>query len=272
MSNESEYKDLEQLADLFIMYYKPIQMIEHKYKTKITAVGLLKSADFTSPSHLEPYYQRLKSYKGLIKDHTDNLKLASEIAIDILSNIIKNLFINFLQQGQKKDCRLMNQLISLMYPKYKDAGESIMVKLRKPFVLKYKSNRAIQFLAEFLLNKYLNEPRKYDMLGNMVVKKCLTGVTQEEVGKKIATAKYNFFIYGLYSRTEATNVYNITLKTKEGVQPMKYFTRVQALARAIINIVGDFQTSVNFFGELFETFESVKKLFEKNKNINVMFY
>ena len=94
LSSESEYRDLENLADLFVIYYQPIQMIEHKYKTKITAVGLLKSANLSSPGYLEPYYQRLKSYKGLIKDHTDNFKLASDITIDILSDMIKNLFIN----------------------------------------------------------------------------------------------------------------------------------------------------------------------------------
>ena len=138
--------------------------------------------------------------------------------------------------------------------------------------MKYKTNRAIQYVAEYLLKKYLNRPQKYDMLADMVVKKCLTGVTQEEVGKEIETAVYNFFIYGIYSRIEATNIYNITIKTKDGIQPMKYFTKVQSLARAIINIVGDKQTSVNFFGKLWETYESVKKLFIKHRNIRVMFY
>lgn len=272
MSNTPEYKDLEQLADLFITYYAPIQMIEHKYKTKITAIGLLKSAEMTSPSYIEPYYQRLKSYKGLIKDHTDNFKLASDITIDILSTLIKNLFINFLRENKKRDCRLLNLLITLMFPKYKGSQEPVLKNLRKSFVMKYKTNRAIQYVAENILNNYLNSPGKYDMLADMVVKKCLTGVTQEEVGKEISTSAYNFFVYGLYSRAETTNVYNITLKTKEGIQPMKYFTKIQSLARAIINIVGDKHTSVNFFGQLFETYEGVRKLFTKYRNIRVMFY
>ncbi|MBN2532347.1 MAG: hypothetical protein JXB88_05620 [Spirochaetales bacterium] len=272
MVNKTEYKDLEQMADLFIIYYAPIQMIEHKYKTKITAIGLLKSAEMTSPSFLEPYYLRLKSYKGLIKDHTDNFKLASDITIDILSTLIKNLFINFLRDNKPRDCRLLNQLIILMFPKYRGGQESVLKNLRKSFVTKYRTNRAIQYVAEYILNKYLNTPQKYDMLANMVVKKCLTGVSQEEVGNEIATSAYNFFIYGIYSRTEATNVYNITLKTDVGLQPMKYFTKVQSLARAIINIVGDKQTTVNFFGQLFETYESVKNLFLKYRNIRVLFY
>jgi hypothetical protein len=272
LSSAAEYTDLERIADLFVVYYQPIQMIEHKYKTKITAVGLLKSAELTSPGYLEPYYQRLKSYKGLIKDHTDNFKLASEVTIDILSDMIKNLFINYLRETQKRDSRLLNQLIMLMYPKYKQSPEEVLAKIRKSFVLKYKTNRAIQFLAEFFLNKYLNEPRKYDMLADMVVKKCLTGVTQEEVGKKIANSVYNFFVYGLYSRIEARNVYNITLKTRDGVQPMKYFTKVQSLARAVINMVGDYHSSVNFFGDLYETYDGVRKLFAKQRNIQVLFY
>jgi hypothetical protein len=272
LPNTTEYKDLEQLADLFIIYYAPIQMIEHKYKTKITAIGLLKSAEMISPSYLGPYYQRLKSYKGLIKDHTDNFKLASDITIDILSTLIKNLFINFLRDNRARDCRLLNQLITLMFPKYKGSTESIFEKLRKSFVMKYKSNRAIQYVAEYILKTYLNSPAKYDMLADMVVKKCLTGVTQEEVGKEIATSAFNFFVYGIYSRTEATNVYNITLKTHEGIQPIQYFTRIQSLARAIMNIAGDKHATVNFFGQLFDTYENVKKLFAKHSNIRIMFY
>lgn len=272
MIDEKEYKDLEQIADFFITYYQPFQMIEHKYKTKITAIGLLKKVDRSDPIYIDPYYQRLKSYKGLIKDHTDNFKLASDITIDILSMIIKNLFVNFLRDNKKRDCILLNNLIALMFSKHRTSHESVLRKLRKPFVMKYKTNRAIQYVAEYLLKRYLNSPRKYDMLADIVVKKCLTGVTQEEVMKEIGAAAFNFFIYGIYSRAEVTNIYTITLKTEVGLQQMKYFTKIKSLARAVINMVGDKKTTVNFFGKLFDSIDTIKKLFTKYSNIKVMFY
>jgi hypothetical protein len=101
---------------------------------------------------------------------------------------------------------------------------------------------------------------------------CLTGITQEEVMKKISSSEFNFFVYGIYSKAEAANLYNINLNTKDGVQPMKFFTKASILARTVINLVQDHPATVNFFGELFETFEEIKALFSKHKNILVMFY
>jgi hypothetical protein len=68
---------LEKIAELLKTHYSPIKMIETKYRAKVIAIGLLKGALFNSPEFLEPYYHRLLSYKGLIRDHTDNMKLAS---------------------------------------------------------------------------------------------------------------------------------------------------------------------------------------------------
>lgn len=255
-----------------IFYYRPVEMIEHKYRTKVTAVGLLKSAEMHSPDYIEPYYQRLLSYKIMIKDHTDNLKMAAQIAVKIFSDIILQVFKKNMSGGGDQDHRCLNYIITLLYPKYNNTPDSAFLSLREHFISKNNSMTEINKIALHMLKSYFTSPGHYDALAHKIVKKCLTGVTQEQVFNRIANAVYNFFVYGMYSRAEATDIYNITCKTKNSIIPMKYFTRVQSLARTVINKVGTYMTTVNFFGKIWDEYEEINALFRKTPNITVMYY
>ena len=263
---------LEKIAEIMTWYYRPIQMIEHKYRTKVTAIGLLKSAHLNTPNYLEPYLQRLISYKELIKDHTDNMKMAEETSQMIFKKIVKDIFKKNQEAGIRQDYVAMNHIITLIYPKYNGYPEKSLGALNQQFLAKYNSDANHEKISTTILGGYLNTSEKYDYLADNIVKKCLTGVTQEEVLRRISTAVYNFFVYGIYSRREATDIYNITLKTRNTVVPMKYFTKIQSLARTIINKVGSYKSTVNFFGKRWDDVQEINKLFRKNANIVVMYY
>jgi hypothetical protein len=268
----TRYNPLDCIANLLIAYYKPIQLIEHKYKTKVIAIGLLKIAQFHESIYIDPYKERLVSYKSLIKDHTDNLKMAEHITINIFSDMLNTLFINYLKGNKRIEARLLDNIIVLFNRQYENQSEETMKTARKNFIQKYRRNSAKQLLAHYLINKYLNKPEHYDILAAMIVKRCLIGVTQEEVKRRITSSVYNYYIYGIYSRVEVTNIYNITLQTPDGVQPMKYFTKIQSLARSIINTVGEHKTTVNFFGQIFDPFIEIEKLYSKSPHITLMYY
>ncbi|MBN1699809.1 MAG: hypothetical protein JW881_20000 [Spirochaetales bacterium] len=263
---------LDCIANLLIAYYKPIQLIEHKYKTKVIAIGLLKIAQFADAIYLDPYKERLVSYKSLIKDHTDHFKMAEYITINIFSDILNTLFINYLKANTKKDAQLLDQLIIILNAQYENRAQALIHSVRTGFIQKYRKMSEKRLLAHFLMKKYLNKSENYDLLAAMIVKRCLIGVTQEEVEKRIASSVYNYYIYGIYSRVEVTNIYNITFQTPYGIQPMKYFTKIQSLARSIINTVEENKTTVNFFGKIFDPFIDIEKLFSKCPNITLMYY
>ena len=79
---------LDMIADILINYYPPIGNIEHKYRTKVTAIGLLKSVKMATPEYLLPFYERLMSYKLLIKNLTDNFMLSTNSSVKIFTQII----------------------------------------------------------------------------------------------------------------------------------------------------------------------------------------
>jgi hypothetical protein len=264
--------ELNKLADILIKYYRPVEMIEHKYRTKVTAIGLLKSANLRTPDYLDPYLERLASYKGLIKDHFDNFKLSRAVVVRIFYEILDQVYREIMTVGGKKEYMILDNFIMLMYPRFIDAPEEQLREPRKVFLAKYRTPEAMQKIANQIIGTHLDKPEKYDQLAEQIVKSCLTGVTQEEVFRRIQAAVYNFFVYGIYSRTEATDIYTITLKIKEQVITMKYFTKVTSLARAVINKVGKYMTTINFFGKIWDPYEEIDKLFAKNTNIKVMYY
>jgi hypothetical protein len=263
---------LEKIAELLKRYYNPIQMIEHKYRTKVTAIGLLKEAQFNTPEYLEPYYHRLLSYKGLIRDHTDNMKLAENIARSIFTENIKALLENFRRTARESDAGLLDLVITLFYPNLESATDQQKRAMRKSFSEKYAAEEHAAALGTYVQRNYLDTAEKYDRLADMIVKRCLTGITQEDVSKRISNADYNYFVYAIYSRTEATNIYSITLMHQGEVNPLKYFTKSAVLARSVINQVMTKSATVNFFGQPWEPFDEIKKLFAKSTNIVVMFY
>jgi hypothetical protein len=264
---------LEKIAELLKTYYSPIQLIEHKYRSKVTAIGLLKGALFTAPEYLEPYYARLKSYKGLIRDHTDNMKLAENIAINIFSQNIKSLLENYKKTGQDDRTELLNRFISLIHRNCENASPERITPVRKSFVEKYTNDKHFFQLSVFIIRNYLDSSEKYDILADMIVKRCLSGITQEDVTKRSDSSQFNYFVYGIYSKVELTNIYNITVRVKGGnAKPLKYFTKLSVLARAIMNQVKDNSVTINFFGQLWEPYEEIKSLFGKNTNITILFY
>jgi hypothetical protein len=263
---------LEKIAELLKTYYNPIKAIEHKYRMKVTAIGLLKNALFNTPEYLEPYYHRLLSYKGLIRDHTDNMKLAENVSANIFIENINTLLLCYRKFEKESDVALLDAIITLVYPGSENATVQKKRANRANFTAKYKTRDQISALAAYILRNYLDSTDKYDRLADMIVKRCLSGISQEDVSKQISSSEYNYFVYGIYSRMEARNIYNISLSICSEVKTLKYFTKISVLARSVINQVGAKSTTINFFGQLWESFDDVKKQFEKNTNIVLMFY
>ncbi len=263
---------LEKIAELLKTHYSPIKAIESKYRTKVIAIGLLKNSLFNTPEYLEPYYQRLLSYKGLIRDHTDNMKLAMHISAKILIENISALLESCAKGGRQPDIALLDTFMSLVYPGCDAAPPEQKRAARGTFLAKYKTKEQVSSLAAYVLRNYLDSADKYDRLADAIVKRCLSSISHDDVAKQVTSSDYNYFVYGIYSRAEATNIYNITLRVRSEVQALKYFTKISVLSRSIINQVGTKSTTINFFGQLWEPLNEIQKLFAKNPNISLLFY
>ncbi|RPJ05761.1 MAG: hypothetical protein EHM28_11450, partial [Spirochaetaceae bacterium] len=123
---------LESIANLLIKYYTPIGAIKHKYITKVTAIGLLKSMNITQADYYTPYYERLKSYKGLVKNLMENFKMSTIVALKIFSEIILKMATDdtLLPEDRYKSPQMMNLLL-LLDPKLQTSDSATILKLSK---------------------------------------------------------------------------------------------------------------------------------------------
>ena len=106
----------------------------------------------------------------------------------------------------------------------------------------------------------------------MIVKKCLTGIKQEDVIKKLAGSIYNFLVYGYYDQKRMQLVYEIASKHKNKIERHEPFFKLQILSRFIISTVQSFKTTVNFFGPRIDNFDEIKDLFKKKQSISILFF
>ena len=259
----------EKLAYLFIRYYPPIEVVEHKYHTKVTAVGILKTAGFEQSAYFYPYYQRMLSYKLLVKDYTDNMKFSIEATSTILKKMISSI-LNGVDKFETKSMESLDIFISLIYPKLPVEYE--LRKIRSAFLKKFNCHQGINLLTRVILKNYFSSGESYDRLAQHIVKKCLTGIKQEDIHNKLSKATYNYIIYSLRSDVEKAFIYEVYLKRNEETIPKKFFRNLPAMTRAIINEVGPYRSTVNFFGSLINSYGEIKELFSKNLNITVMFF
>lgn len=266
-------KQLEQIAELLIRYYPPIGNIEHKYKTKVTAIGLLKTANLVNPEFFNPYYERLKSYKALIVDLLENFQLSSSASQDIFTDIIYNVVndVNLPPDEAYKSPQVI-AIMQLVSPKLQDTDKITLYQYSKKFIVSASKENACERMARFIIGKYLTGSQKYDDIATLIVKKCLTEIKQEDVAKKLSESIFNFFVYGYFDHKRVQLIYEIASKQSNRVERHEPFFKLQILSRFIISKVQSYKTTVNFFGPRIDNFDEIKGYFKKKQNISIMFF
>ncbi len=264
---------LEIIAELLIRYYPPIGNLEHKYKTKVTAIGLLKSADMIDTMFYAPYYERLMSYKLLVKNLMDHFKLSQEISKSIIADVVwKTAKDEYTPPDQRYKSPLLIFLILLLNPEFEKKGREQIFNVSKSFLANLKDDQSCLKVAEFIISHFLNQENSFDELAQRIVKKCLTGVKQEEVIKRLEGAIYNFFVYAYFDQPKRQLRYEIAYHYKNTKERLEPFFNVKMVARSIISRVGRYKTNVNIFGTRITNYDEIKEFFHKYSNITVMFF
>jgi hypothetical protein len=265
---------LDRTAILFIKYYPPIDNIAHKYKTKVTAIGLLKQINLVGPDYFMPYYERLMSYKLLVKDLVDNIKISEEAALKIMTDIIHHILTTQgLPPPENFEASDVCALMRLVYPKLREATLEQIYELSPKFLDFLKKDTSCQQVATNILRNFLKTTEQYDLLAQKIVKMCLTRTQQEEVMKRMESSIYNFFIYFIFDKRQMNYQYETYFRFRNGlVTRLDPFVNTKVLSRAIINQVGGYMTTVNFFGSRLNNYDELRELFKKNQNIMLMFF
>jgi len=269
--HEAVHDPLEKIARILVEHYPPIEIIEHKYRTKITAVGLLRSAGMRSPEYIDYYYQRLLSYKLLVKDHVDNMRLSLHHTLAIFKQIILTVYHKAAESNGDDDWSL-DYLISLANPEYLGAPERKADRLRRAFLRSMEDPEGSVQLAVHIMRTYLSSRDMYDLLAQQIIRCCLTGVKKQDIDVLLSRSKYNFFVYVKTSKEHMRVGFEMMLRSARLFQPRGLFTKIPLLARAVINEVGEEPTIVCFFGPVYADYEAIRDLFAKQERIRVLFF
>ena len=136
----------------------------------------------------------------------------------------------------------------------------------------FQKQEAVKQVAEQIVKNYLSEGLHYDTLAQIIVKKCLIGIKQEEVLKRLAGAVYTFFVYAYFDPQKHQLRYEIAFKHEKIIERLEPFFHVKMLARAIHSKSSSYRTIVNFFGTRITNYDEIKSHFKKHQNITVMFF
>lgn len=264
---------LDIIADLLIQNYSPIGAIQHKYITKVTAIGLLKSVNITQPDYYKPYYDRLKSYKLLVQNLMDNFKMSNIVALKIFFEIVIQIATDpsILPEDRYKSPEMLNLLL-ILEPKLAKSDSATLLQMSKNFYQSLTHRENVEKVATKIIDQHLSNPDHYDIISEKIVKKCLTEVKQEEVLERLENAIYNFFIYAYFDERKRQLRYEITYKHNKNIESLEPFFHLKMLARSIISTVGTYKTTANFFGDRIDTYEEIKGYFSKTPNVMVMFF
>jgi hypothetical protein len=266
-----DYLDL--IADILIKYYPPIGNIQHKYVTKVTAIGLLKSANITRQEYYLPYYERLKSYKGLVQSLMENFKLTNIVALKIFTDIICAMLDDEkVEAGERHQAPSFLSLTLLLNPQLGDKDTAGLLAQSRSLYDSLSDFERCERAAAAVIDQHLREQGRYDELAQKIVKKCLTEVTQEAVLKNLETAVYIFFVYAYFDVRMRQLRFEISYKHNRNIEQIEPFYNLKVLSRAIISLVTSERTIVNFFGERIRNFDEIRAFFSKNPNITVMFF
>jgi hypothetical protein len=264
---------LDLIADILIKYYPPIGNIGHKYVTKVTAVGLLKSVNINKPDYYTPYYARLKSYKSLVQNLMDNFKMTNVVALKIFSEIVSQIRNDEkIEPAERHKSPSFLSIVILLNPKLGEGDSVALLKTSKGVYEALESRERCEKTAAAIVDHYLSDQGKYDELAQKIVKKCLTEVKQESVIQQLETSVYCFFVYAYFDPRMRQLRYEITYKHNKNIEQLEPFFHLKMMSRSIISIVGQHKTAVNFFGERIQNFDEIRQFFNKNPNISVMFF
>ncbi|MEJ2664247.1 MAG: hypothetical protein P8107_09430 [Spirochaetia bacterium] len=264
---------LEIIAELLIHYYPPIGNLEHKYKTKVTAIGLLKSADMIGTMFYAPYYERLMSYKLLVKNLMDHFKLSRNVTKNIIADVVwKAAHDENTPPDQRYKSPLLIMLMLLLNPEFEKQGKEQIFTVSKNFLANLKDDQACLRIADYIILHFLELDNSFDELAQRIVKKCLTGVKQEQVVQRLEGAIYNFFVYAYFDQPKRQLRYEITYQYKNTKERIDPFFNVKMVARSIISRVGRYKTNVNIFGTRITNYDEIRQFFRKYSNITVMFF
>ena len=264
---------LDLVADILIKYYPPIGNIQHKYVTKVTAIGLLKSVNIARADYLNPYYQRLKSYKQLVQNLMDNFKMTNIVALKIFTEVIMRIRDDdtFLPDERYKAPHFLS-IVILLNPKLGEGDSVHLLETSRKLFQALSTSTRCEETAAAIIDRYLTDQHRYDELAEKIVKKCLTEVTQENVLRQLESAAYSFFVYAYFDVRMRQLRYEITYKHNKNVEQLEPFYHLKMLSRSIISMVGSEKTIVNFFGEHIQNFDEIRQFFVKNPSITVMFF
>jgi hypothetical protein len=266
-----DYLDL--IADILIKYYPPIGNIQHKYVTKVTAIGLLKSANLMKPEYSLPYYERLKSYKGLVQNLMDNFKMTNIVALKIFAEIICAIIGDERTRPEERyKSPSFLSLTQLLNPGLGDRDSAGLLNQSRQLFGALSDTDRCERAAAAIIDQYLQDQARYDELARKIVKKCLTEVTQESVLHSLETATYVFFVYAYFDVRLRQLRFEICYRHKKNIEQLEPFFNVKMLSRSIISLVNSERTVVNFFGERIQNYDEIRAFFAKNPNITVMFF
>lgn len=264
---------LDLIADILIKYYPPIGNIEHKYITKVTAIGLLKSVNISKPEYVTPYYERLKSYKGLVQNLMDNFKMTNIVALKIFGEIIARIHDDesFLPEDRAESPQFLS-IVILLNPNL-GAGESVhLLETAKKLHPSLGTMEMCEKTAASIIDRHLADQDRYDELAQRIVRKCLTGVKQEAVLKQLEAAEYVFFVYAYFDVRMRQLRYEITYRHSKNVEQLEPFFHLKMMSRSIISLVGSQRTIVNFFGERIQNYDEIRQFFVKTPHISILFF
>jgi hypothetical protein len=264
---------LDLIADILIKYYPPIGNIQHKYITKVTAIGLLKSANVTRPDYYAPYYERLKSYKSLVQNLMDNFKMSNIVALKIMCDIIERIRNDEkIDPDERHKSASFLSIVILLNRKLGEGDSTHLLEKSKSLYKNLANAEACEEAAASIIDQCLTDQKKYDELAGRIVRKCLTEVKQEAVLKNLESAVYIFFVYAYFDPRMHQLRYEITFKHNKNFEQLEPFFHLKMLSRSIISLVTDHRTIINFFGEHIQNFDEIRQFFSKNPNITVMFF
>ena len=163
-------------------------------------------------------------------------------------------------------------LMLLLNPEFEKQGKEQIFTVSKNFLANLKDDQACLRIADYIILHFLELDNSFDELAQRIVKKCLTGVKQEQVVQRLEGAIYNFFVYAYFDQPKRQLRYEITYQYKNTKERIDPFFNVKMVARSIISRVGRYKTNVNIFGTRITNYDEIRQFFRKYSNITVMFF
>jgi len=255
--------NLDLWSSILLKYYNPLIQIEHKYRTKITAVGLLKNAKLSHPRYLSPYAMKLNNYKELLDAHwqlNDSMGSINGVYESVLQNMFESV-----------DYASLNDLTRVLYSSLEEDSDDEF-RMRKEVFENLQTDDGRKLLSDKLYGLTFFDDTHYNEFIHSLNRICLSGLKQEEVISRIEEVTYNAYLFRLPSRTMNPSFF-LTLQDRSSITKPQDWSCLNTVLRYVKTKIGDYYANVNVFMiEDKETLSKIRNFYESIRNINVMFY